>query len=402
LTGRRTLFQHAPYSTAYNDGQIEFHSENVMTRTPEPPATRRDFLTGTALRRKVEQAGGELADAIAEALPAAEIPQAGPTVRLETRAMACLFSVVMNPGPPKRVMTASDALDMIHALEAQMTVYCPESELSQLNRKAALEAVRVEPALFQLLLSARQISRETAGAFDPTSGPLIALWRKCRGEGRIPTAEEIAGGLAVTGMSHVQFDEVEHTVRFDRAGVELNLGAIGKGYAVDRAAAFLVQEGVEDWLFHGGFSSVLVRGDHCGYGGWPVGIRNPLLPHERLATILLRDQSLSTSGSNVQYFRHAGKRYGHIVDPRTGWPAEELLSVTVIAPTAAAADALSTAFFVGGVENALGYCDNHPEISAIFVRPPSRGRTLEVLLCGVPEEVLFFEGNVEAEVYRRA
>jgi FAD:protein FMN transferase len=373
-----------------------------MTDNPEPAATRRDFLTGTALRRKVEQVGSKLADRVTDATVAREIPQAGPTVRLETRAMACLFSVVMNPGPPKWVMTASDALDMIHAFEAQMTVYRPQSELSQLNRRAALEAVPVESSLFQLLLLARDISRETAGAFDPTSGPLIALWRTCRAEGRIPTADEIGQALAVTGMCHVHFDEAVQTVRFDRPGVELNLGAIGKGHAVDRAAAFLVQEGIENWLFHGGFSSVLVRGDHGGYGGWPVGIRNPLLPHERLATILLKNQSLSTSGSNVQYFRHGGKRYGHIVDPRTGWPADELLSVTVLAPTAAAADALSTAFFVGGVEKSLGYCDNHPEIGALFVRPPRRGRTLEILLCGVPEEVLFFEGNVEAEVYRRA
>ena len=316
--------------------------------------------------------------------------------------MACTFSVVMNPGSPKRVMTASDALDMIHALEAQMTVYRPHSELSELNRKAPFEAVPVEPALFELLLLARQISRETGGAFDPTSGQLISLWRACRGEGRIPTPDEIAAALAVTGIEHVLFDEAGKTVRFDRPGVELNLGAIGKGHAVDRAAAFLVQEGVEEWLFHGGYSSVLVRGDHCGYGGWPVGIRNPLLPHERLATVVLKDQSLSTSGSNVQYFRYAGKRYGHIVDPRTGWPADELLSVTVLAPTAAAADALSTAFFVGGVENSLRYCDNHPEIGVLFVRPPGRGRTLEVLLCGIPEEVLFFEASVEAEVYRRA
>jgi FAD:protein FMN transferase len=375
-----------------------------MTARPERSATRRDFLTGTALRRQVERAGGELADAIAEALPADTIPQAGPTIRLETRAMACKFSVVLNPGPPRRVMIASDALDMIHALEAQMTVYRPDSELSQLNRRAATEPVRVERALFRLLVLAREISRERAGAFDPTSGPLIALWRRCRAEGRIPNEGEIAEGLAVTGMSHVQFDEREETICFDRAGVELNLGAIGKGHAVDRAAALLVQEGVDDWLFHGGFSSVLVRGDHAGYGGWPVGLRNPLLPHARLATILLKDQSLSTSGSNVQYFRHEGKRYGHILDPRTGWPSEQLLSVTVTAPTAAVADALSTAFFVGGVENALAYCDNHPEIGAIFVRPPKRGggRTLEVLLCGIPEEVLFFEGNVEAEVYRRA
>jgi thiamine biosynthesis lipoprotein len=373
-----------------------------MTGPAERSTNRRDFLAGTALRREVENVGARLADSITEALPLEEVPQAGPTVRLETQAMACKFSVVMNPGPSRRVMIASDALDMIHALEDQMTVYRPQSELSQLNRRAAAEPVHVEAELFRLLLEARDISRETAGAFDPTSGPLIALWRTCRAEGRIPSAEEISGALDVTGMIHVIFDEIAQTVRFDHPGVELNLGAIGKGHAVDRAAAFLVQEGVDEWLFHGGFSSVLVRGDHCGYGGWPVGIRNPLLPHERLATILLKDQSLSTSGSNVQYFRHAGKRYGHIVDPRTGWPVEELLSVTVTAPTAALADALSTAFFVGGVENSLRYCDNHPQIGAIFVRPPQRGRTLEVLLCGIPDEVLFFEQSVEAEVYRRA
>jgi FAD:protein FMN transferase len=373
-----------------------------MTGPAEPSASRRDFLTGAALRKEAEHVGSRLADAIADALPPEEVPQAGPTVRLETRAMACKFSVVMNPGPSRRVMIASDALDMIHALEAQMTVYRPDSELSQLNRRAADEPVHVETELFQLLLQARDVSHETAGAFDPTSGPLIALWRGCRSEGRIPTAEEIRGALCVTGMRHVSFDETAQTVQFDAPGVELNLGAIGKGHAVDRAAAFLVQEGVDAWLFHGGYSSVLVRGDHCGYGGWPVGLRNPLLPHERLATILLKDQALSTSGSNVQFFRHAGKRYGHILDPRTGWPAEELLSVTVTAPTAAWADALSTAFFVGGVENSLRYCDNHPEIGAIFVRPPQRGRTLELLLCGIPDEVLFFEQSVEAEVYRRA
>ncbi len=375
-----------------------------MIRPPDPSATRRDFLTGTALRREVEHAGGDLADAIAEVLPADDIPRAGPTVRLETRAMACTFSVVMNPGPPRRVMTASDALDMIHALgSADDRLPSAQRACRAQSASRGRSRVALNRRCSSFCCRPAQIQPRDGGRLRPDVGPAdrtVANVPRRGANSDQPT--EIAAALVVTGMSHVHFDEVEQTVRFDRPGVELNLGAIGKGHAVDRAAAFLVQEGLEEWLFHGGYSSVLVRGDHCGYGGWPVGIRNPLLPHERLATILLKDQSLSTSGSNVQYFRHAGKRYGHIVDPRTGWPAEELLSVTVLAPTAAAADALSTAFFVGGVENSLHYCDNHPEISAIFVRPPRRGRTLEVLLCGVPEEVLFFEGNVEAEVYRRA
>src|ERR1700685_145157 len=273
----------------------------VMTAPAPPPPprhptpTRREFLAGTALRREAEHAGAEVADRLSGPDQKA-IPEAGPTIRLETRAMACRFSVVMNPGPPRQVQTASDALDMIHALEAQMTVYREESELSRLNRMAAVQDVQVEPALFQLLLLARDISRETAGAFDPTSGPLIALWRACRDKGRVPAPDEIAAAREVTGMSHVRFDQERMTVRFDRPGIELNLGAIGKGYAVDRAGDFLVQEGVEDWLFHGGYSSVRVRGGHFGHDGWPVGLRNPLLPHERLGTILLKDQSLSTSG----------------------------------------------------------------------------------------------------------
>ena len=375
-----------------------------MSSRPRPPAapTRRDFLSGRALRGQLEESGASLADALLEDQSRREIPDAGPTVRVQTRAMACEFAVVMNPGPPRQVMIASDALDMIHALEAQMTVYRPQSELSQLNRRAAAEPVAVEQTLFDLLLQARDLSYETGGAFDPTSGPLIALWRRCRGEGRIPTPTEIADTLAIVGMPHVHFEPDQKTIAFDRPGVELNLGAIGKGHAVDRAAAFLLQEGLDAWLFHGGYSSVLVRGPHAGRDGWPVGLRNPLLPHERLGTLMLCDQALSTSGSNVQYFRHAGERYGHILDPRTGWPPSHLLSVSVVARTAAVADALSTAFFVAGVENSLRYCDNHPEIGAIFVRPPERGRTLSLVVHGIPETSLFFETDVQVEVPTRA
>jgi thiamine biosynthesis lipoprotein len=316
--------------------------------------------------------------------------------------MACEFAVVMNPGPPRQVMVASDALDMIHALEAQMTVYRPDSELSHVNQRAAFEPVEVERSLFDLLRQARDLSKETAGAFDPTSGPLIALWRRCRAEGRIPTNDEIAERLTIVGMNHVTFLDDQGAIQFDRPGVELNLGAIGKGHAVDRAAAFLVAEGLDSWLFHGGYSSVLVRGPHAGRNGWPVGLRNPLIPSERLGAILLTDQALSTSGSNVQYFRHAGQRYGHILDPRTGWPPSHLLSVTVVAPSAAVADALSTAFFVAGVENSLSYCDNHPEIGAIFVRAPERGRTLNLVVRGIPDGSLFYETDVQVEVSTRA
>ncbi|MCH7988965.1 MAG: FAD:protein FMN transferase, partial [Planctomycetes bacterium] len=163
----------------------------------------------------------------------------------------------------------------------------------------------------------------------------------------------------------------------------------------DRGGELLVEDGLQDWLFHGGHSSILARGDHNGCGGWPVGIRNPLFPKQRLATILLKDCALSSSGSGVQHFRHAGKRYGHILDPRTGRPVEGMLSVTVLAPTAAEADALSTAFFVIGVEKTLKHCDNRDDISVLLIPPPRRGRTLEPVVCGMPDGVLFFTPDDE-------
>lgn len=363
----------------------------MTTDKPSFDSNRREFLTGRTVQKEVERTGSEIADELAKQQSERTKPQAGNTIRLSADAMACEFSVVMNPEDNGHYMTASDGLEIIHQLEDQMTVYREESELSELNRSAYSESVAVEPQLFELLLRAKEIGEKTAGAFDPTSGPLIALWRACRQEGRIPSEEEIVECLSHTGLGHIQFDEEQTTIRFDDPLAELNLGGIGKGYALDRAGQFLSESGLENWLFSGGFSSLLARGQHHQLGGWPVGIRNPLFPDQLLGTILLKDRALSTSGSGVQSFRHAGKRYGHILDPRTGWPVEGMLSVTVLAPTAAEADALSTAFFVLGLEKAQEYCDNNPHVSSLLIPPPHRGRRLTPINCGLPDEVLFLE-----------
>ena len=192
-------------------------------------------------------------------------------------------------------------------------------------------------------------------------------------------------------MSHVVFDSTSGTVAFLREGVEFNLGAIGKGYAVDRAGRLLLNHGtVVNWLVHRGRSSVLAHGKHANCDGWPIGIRNPLLPDKPYATLLLRDAALATSGTAVQWFRHEGKRYGHILDPRTGWPVDTLLSVSVIAPDSAMADALSTAFFVLGVEKSLICCDNLPEsVGAVFFPLPKQGQILEPILHNVPADKWF-------------
>ncbi len=229
---------------------------------PEPSSfdsNRREFLTGRTLQKEVERTGSAMADELVKEL-SREPPVGGNTVRLSTEAMACDFSVVLNQGASGHLMTAADALEIIHRLEAQMTVYKDDSELSRLNKSAFGQSVPVEPQLFELLLKTKELWQETAGAFDPTSGPLIALWRRFRHEGRIPHAAEIAEALTHTGMRHIRFDETTCSIGFDDPLSEFNLGAIGKGYALDRAAVILKEAGIEDWLFHGGFSSILAQG----------------------------------------------------------------------------------------------------------------------------------------------
>ncbi len=358
---------------------------------PSADPSRRDFLSGRAVRQQVERAGDKLADAVLEAGEHNPLPTGHDTIRLETRAMACPWSVVMNPGPPRQVMQASDALDLVHQLEDRLSVYRPGSEVSRLNDHAAESLQHVAPDLLDLLLRCRQWNAETWGAFDPTAGPLIRLWRDCRQHGRIPSSEEVADVLEHVGIQKILLDDAAQTVCFPHPGFAFDLGGVGKGFAIDQASTLLRNEQVADFLIHGGFSSLYAAGDHAGQGGWPVGIRNPLFTQEPYATILLVNQGMSTSGSNIQYFRHEGRRYGHILDPRTGWPAEGLLSVTVLAPTATEADTLSTAFYVMGLEKARDYCHNRPEISAILVPLPSphRGRVLEPVVCNLPEDRLF-------------
>ncbi|MFV0442033.1 MAG: FAD:protein FMN transferase [Planctomycetaceae bacterium] len=358
------------------------------------PSSRRRFLTGRMAADAAREAGERLADAI-EATQRRPLPQSGETVRLETQAMACPWAVILNPGPPERVLTASQALDEVHRVEALLTVYRADSPVSKLNREAASGPCAVTPELFELLDQCDTLRAATAGAFDPASQALIALWQRARSENRLPEQPEIDLALAASGLRYVRRENRQTEggetcgVAFDVAGLGLNFGAIGKGYAIDRAATVLRDGGIDDFLVHGGHSSLLAAGEHYGQGGWPVGLKNPLFTEESYLTLLLSDQALGTSGSNIQYFRHQGRRYGHLLDPRNGWPAEEFLSVSVVAPSATEADALSTAFYVLGLENSLKYCDTHKSVGAILTPPAERGRKLHPVVCNLPADRIF-------------
>ncbi|MGO8690378.1 MAG: FAD:protein FMN transferase [Thermoguttaceae bacterium] len=310
-------------------------------------------------------------------------------VRVSRPAMACEFEVCLRAGQyPHGTEAALDALDLVEQLEAQLSVFRADSELARINAAAAAGPVVVEPRLFELLELAMRVGQQSGGAYDITAGPLWEVWGFARRAGAVPRGEQLAEARRHVGSHLIELDAGQKTVRFLDPGVRLNLGSIGKGYAVDRCGQRLLAAGIEDFLVQGGNSSVLAHGAGAprpagAPGQWLVGVRNPLHLDRRLTELRLSNRGLGTSGTQFQSFRHEGRRYGHILDPRSGWPAEGVLSATALAPTATLADALSTAFYVLGPQAALGYCRQHPEIAALLVCPRAGGDGLEIHSAGL-------------------
>ena len=358
-------------------------------------SNRREFIQGRAATDAVGDlaAGSQVDESADGSAPVnwVEAASAPYQMRMQRPAMACTFEVFFNAGQhADATETALAAFDLIDELEAQLTVYRDTSEVMRLNRAAAEGPVVVEPRLFALLARAVEIHRETNGAFDITAGPLTKVWGFHRRAGQVPTDADLAEALLCVGSQHLELDADSCAVRFRTPGIEINLGAIGKGYSLDRSAILMAAAGVNDFLWHGGQSSVLARGGSTAGigGGWTVGVRDPIQADRRLAEITLRDRALATSGASVQFFRHQGKRYGHILDPRTGWPAEGVFSATVVAPTAAEADALSTACYVLGVDGALDLARRRGDIGVVMVYPSAGGSSVEMSVEGLAGEDL--------------
>lgn len=364
----------------------------------ESPSTRRDLLK--VLQSAAQAARQDTTDPnslVAGNSHGQNQFESGSTIRVATRAMACEFSVILNPGSAQQLAVAGDALHTIHEIESWLSIYRDDSEISRVNRYAAERSEPIRPSFQKLLQLAKTLHTQTDGAFEIASGSLVQLWKESRRLSTIPTAEQIHAALQASGTQHLLLNEAEGMVRFEVPGMRLDPGAIGKGFALDEVVEDLSQNehAPKDFLLHGGHSSLIARGEHQGQQGWPVGIGNPLFTRKRLATVLLTNQAMSTSGSNIQFFRHEGHRYGHILDPRNGWPVEGMLSVTVLAPSAAVADAVSTAFFVLGVEKARQCCENIGDIGVILVPFPDQGRRVYPQVIGIPaNRILWDEDQV--------
>ncbi len=261
---------------------------------------------------------------------------------------------------------AREVGEIIHRLHDLMTHYEPTSEVSQIGALSAGESVVVSTDVFECLQAAARASRGTGGAFDVTVGALVDCWRTPAGRARTPTDAELAAAKHRTGMHLLQLDASRLTVAVKVDRVRVNLSAIGKGYAVDRAAEAMRAYGFKAGLIHGGHSSVYALGAKPGLAGWPVRLADPEDRSKSLATLLLCDRGMGASGVK--------KPVAHIIDPRTGRPITGRLASWALAPTATEADALSTAFMVMSAEQVEQYCREHPEVSAMLVHKDQTGR----------------------------
>jgi len=252
-----------------------------------------------------------------------------------------------------------------------MSHYKPESQLSQINARANTEAVQVDKELFDLLKLSTHFSQLTEGAFDITYASVGYLYNY---PAHIrPTEAQIKAALPAVNWRNMLFDDAHHTVRFEHPGMRIDLGGIGKGYAVDRGIGILKARGIRHALVTAGGDSRFI-GDHMGRP-WLAAIANPDDPHNPIKVVTripLTDAAVSTSGDYERYFDENGVRYHHIIDPHTGHSASKVRSATIIGPTATQTDGMSKTAFVLGPERAMEIINRMPEYDAVFVTPDGR------------------------------
>jgi FAD:protein FMN transferase len=260
-----------------------------------------------------------------------------------------------------------EAMEEFQRIDALTSHYKPDSIVSRINREGSSEKIPVDREVFQLLRDAVAISRASQGAFDPTILPVVELWGMDQG-GRIPDSALLAKNLPMVGYDGIEFDESKLSVGLHIKGMRIDLGAIAKGWAVDKAMDKLKARGIENAIIDAG-GDLRIIGSRPGKDFWRIGVQHPRRPGELLLTFSLRDTAIVTSGDYERFFIADGVRYHHILDPATGYPARGCQSVTVLAPTATEADACATAAFVLGPEKGLAFLRARPGVRGLVVGP---------------------------------
>jgi FAD:protein FMN transferase len=264
-------------------------------------------------------------------------------------AMGSSYSVVIYGSDRERLQaTVAQALEEARRLDQLLSNYQPESEWSQVNRFGADRPVEVSSELFELLSACVEYSRESEGAFDITVGPLMKVWGFYKGTGHLPHRAEIRGALGKVGYRNIVLDAKHSTVRLAQKGAEMDPGGIGKGYAVDKMIAVLKSNGITSALVSAAGSSIYALGTPPGESGWKLQIKDPKNPSRPVATVSLKNESMSTSGNYEKFFYAEGKLYSHIMDPRTGYPSQGMLQASVIAPKTIDSEAWTKPYYILG------------------------------------------------------
>ena len=280
--------------------------------------------------------------------PSSERPRLGH--RESSRlSMACMYSIdAYRTDGDTLPGVLEEAFDEVDRIDRLMSHYKAESPLSRINRDAARAPVTVDPELFDFLVEAMRYGRDSEGAFDITVGPLMKVWGFFKGDGAVPSETALINARRHVGAAHVTLNRTERTIRFDENGVELDLGGIAKGYAIDRVVQLLRKWHVAAALVSAGGSTIYALGAPPGRPAWDVEIQDPIDARRIARTVALKDRALSIAGSSEKSFISGGIRYSHIMDPRTGNPVQGILSVAVLTASGTVGDALDDALFVLG------------------------------------------------------
>ncbi|AAM25612.1 thiamine biosynthesis lipoprotein [Caldanaerobacter subterraneus subsp. tengcongensis MB4] len=266
---------------------------------------------------------------------------------------------------PKKVL--DDGFKAIEDIEKKMSVTIEDSEVSEINKNAGIRPVKVSPDTFYVIKKAIHFSEIEKGYFDITVGPIVNLWNIGTDKARVPSAEEIKAKLPLVNYKNIVLDEKNMTVMLKDKGMSIDLGGIAKGYAADKVAEVLKKEGVKHAIINLG-GDVLTIGTKPDGTNWRVGIQTPFKPRgEYFGIVEVGEKAVVTSGIYERYFEKDGKLYHHILNPFTGYPADNhLYSVTIITDTSIDGDALAK-IFVMGLDEGLKVAENLPGVEAIFV-----------------------------------
>ncbi len=269
---------------------------------------------------------------------------------------------------------AEAVMEVFREVNERFSNYRDDSEIMRLNRSAFREPFACSDSMWQLLGDARHAYRISNGAFDISAGPLMRLWGFHRKRNSVPAPGDIAQARAIVGLDKVVFDDEARTVRFTVEGMELDSGGIAKGYAIDLARERLAEMGIERGLIDLGGNIYCLPGPPPGRPGYTIGVRNPRQREAQLGTVPMLGQAIATSGDYERFVMLEGKRFSHIMDPRTGMPVAGMASVTVVAADAVVTDYLSTAIFVNRGEHMEPILEAHPDIAVLIVTADAEGR----------------------------